>query len=223
MDEFFNAHEQSEAVKKWLKENGGAILMGLAIAFGGLFGFKQWQAWQENQRQRASAEFYVLRQLLEDDQLDAAMDNYQTLRDDFGDSPYASLAALQMARARLEAGQADLAITLYRFVADNGKPRALAMVGRERLARVLLDQGKAEEALALLDGVADASGFEARFAEVRGDAYAALGQNEQAITSYQEALDALEAGVGDRAYLELKLRSVGGVPAEAEETGGAQS
>lgn len=223
MAEYFNELEQGEAVKKWLKENGGAILMGLVIAFGGLFGFRQWQGWEENQRQRASAEFEVMSQLLAEEQLDSAMANYQTLKDDYSSSPYASLAALQMARARLDAGQIDLALNLYRFVADNGTPRAVQMVGTERLARVLLDQGQAEEAMALLDGAADTTGFEATFAEVRGDIHAALGQKEEAIASYQAALDTLEAGVGDRNFLELKLKSLGGVPAEAETEDGTQS
>lgn len=223
MAEYFNELEQGEAVKKWLKENGGAILMGLVIAFGGLFGFRQWQGWEENQRQRASAEFEVMSELLAENQLDSAMANYQILKDDFSDSPYASLAALQMARARLEAGQADLAVNLLRYVADNGTPRAIRMIARERLARVLLDQGQPQEAMAMLDANTDVTGFEAAFAEVRGDIHAALGQNEQAIASYQTALDALEAGVGDRNFLELKLRSLGGVPAEPETEDGVRS
>ncbi len=223
MVEYFNEHEQGEAVKKWLKENGGAILMGLVIAFGGLFGFRQWQGWEENQRQRASAEFEVMSELLAENQLDSAMANYQILKDDFSDSPYASLAALQMARARLEAGQADLAVNLLRYVTDNGTPRAIRMIARERLARVLLDQGQPREAMAMLDADTDVTGFEAAFAEVRGDIHVALGQNDEAIASYQAALDALEAGVGDRNFLELKLRSLGGVPAEPETEDGVQS
>ena len=223
MVEYFNEYEQGEAVKKWLKTNGGAIIMGLVIAFGGLFGFRQWQSWDENQRQRASAEFEVMSQLLSEQQLDSAMANYQTLKDEYPDSPYASLAALQMARARLEADQADLALNLYRFVADNGTPQALQMVGIERLARVLLDQGEAEEAMAILDASGDSTGFEASFAEVRGDVYVALGRNSEAIASYQLALDSLEAGVGDRNYLELKLKSLGGIPTEVESEDGSQS
>jgi predicted negative regulator of RcsB-dependent stress response len=223
MAEYFNEHDQGEAVKKWLKENGGAILMGLVIAFGGLFGFRQWQSWQENQKQQASAEFEVMSQLLAEDQLDSAMANYQTLKENYSDSPYASLAALQMARARLDAGQADLALSLLRFVAENGTPRAVRMVGLERLARVLLDQGQPEEAMALLQGNRDIPGFEAAFAEVRGDIHAALGQNEEAVKNYQLALDSMEAGVGDRNFLELKLKAAGGVPEAADDEDGAQS
>jgi predicted negative regulator of RcsB-dependent stress response len=110
MVEIYDAHEQGEIVKKWLRENGSAIVMGLVIAFGGLFGFKQWQSWQENTRQHASAEYAVMSNLLEAGQLDAAMANFQTLRDDFADSPYTSMAAMMVASARIEANQSDLAV-----------------------------------------------------------------------------------------------------------------
>lgn len=223
MAEYFNEYEQGEAVKKWLKQNGSAILMGLVIAFGGLFGFRQWQSWQENQHKRASAEFEIMSQLLAEEQLDSAMANYQTLRDDYTDSPYASLAALQMARARLDAGQVDIAQNLYRFVVDNGRPQAIRMVALERLARVLLDQDKPQEALQLIEGDEEVAGFEAAFAEVRGDIHAALGESELAVASYQQALDALEAGVGDRSFLELKIRALGGEPAVDDAGDGSQS
>ena len=86
MIEIYDAHEQSEVVKKWLSENGSAIVMGLVIAFGGLFGFKQWQGWQESNKQQASAEFEVMSELLTAGQLDAAMSNFQNLQDNYATS-----------------------------------------------------------------------------------------------------------------------------------------
>jgi predicted negative regulator of RcsB-dependent stress response len=209
MVEIYDAHEQGEVVKKWLKENGSAIVMGLVIAFGGLFGFKQWQSWQENSRQQASAEFQVMGTLLAADQVDAAMDNFQNLKDEHARSPYTSMAALQMARARLELKQPDLAIDHYEFVVENGYPKAMQVVARERMARVLLNEGRAEEALTTLNGAGDVTGFEARYAEVRGDILFALGRSDDAATAYREALDSLEAGVGDRSKLVMKLESLG--------------
>jgi predicted negative regulator of RcsB-dependent stress response len=209
MVEIYDPNEQGEVVKKWLIANGSAIVMGLVIAFGGLFGFKQWQGWQENTKQQASAEFEVMGELLDNGQLDEAMSNYQNLQDEYAKSPYASLAALQMARARLEASQPDLAIDLLQFVVDNGYPRALSVVARERLARLLLAQGRADEALTLLQGDTDIPGFESRFAEVRGDIYSSQGNTEEAIAAYLEALETLEAGVGDRGMLVLKLEAMG--------------
>jgi len=215
MVEIYDAHEQGEIVKKWLRENGSAIVMGLVIAFGGLFGFKQWQSWQENTRQRASTEFAVLDQLLTQGQMDAAMSNYQNLRDDFAESPYTSMAALKMARARIELNQPELAIGLYEFVMENGYPRALKIVARERLARVLLDQGQAEQALQTIQGESSVPGLESRYAEVRGDILYALGRNDEAVAAWQEALATLEAGVGDRSQLVMKLQDLGADVPEA--------
>ena len=209
MVEILDAHEQSEVVKKWLSENGSAIVMGLVIAFGGLFGFKQWQSWQESNKQQASAEFEVMSELLTAGQLDAAMSNFQNLQDNYSSSPYASMAALQMARARLDAGQADLAISQYEFVVESGYPKAMSVIARVRLARVLLEQGRADEALAVLQGESNISGFESRYAEVRGDIYQAQGKLDESIVAYLEALDTLEASEGDRASLVLKLESLG--------------
>ena len=219
MVEIYDAHEQGEVVKKWLRENGSAIVMGLVIAFGGLFGFKQWQNWQENDRQQASTEFEVLDQLLTDGQLDAAMSNFQNLQDDHADSPYTSMAALKMARARVEVDQPDLAIGLYEIVVESGSPRALSAVARERLARLLLDQGRPEEALQVLDGAQDIAGFEARYAEVRGDILYAQGRRDEAVAAYLEALSQREAGVGDRGKLVMKLQAMGAeIPPEDSES-----
>ena len=219
MVEIYDAHEQGEIVKKWLSENGSAIVMGLVIAFGGLFGFKQWQAWQVNSRQQASLEFEVMGELLAAGQLDAAMNNFQTLQDDFSKSPYTYMAALQFARARIVVNQPDLAIGLYQYVMENGYPKAMTVVARERLARVLLDQGEAERALTVLEGVEDVTGFESRFAEVRGDIHYDQGRMGEARAAYLEALDQLEAGAGDRDKLVMKLESMGAqIPAGGSES-----
>ncbi len=213
MVEIYDPKEQGEVVKKWLSENGSAIVMGLVIAFGGLFGFKQWQSWQESNRQQASAEFEVMAELLTEGQLDAAMSNFQNLQDNHSRSPYASMAALQMARARLDGNQADLAIGLYESVMEDGYPKALAVIARARLARVLLEQGSTDEALAVLQAESNITGFESRYAEIRGDIYQVQGNVDESIVAYQEALDTLEAGEGDRATLVLKLESLGaGIP-----------
>ncbi|MFC1690145.1 YfgM family protein [Pseudomonadota bacterium] len=216
MVEVYDAHEQGEIVKKWLSENGSAIVMGLVIAFGGLFGFKQWQGWQENSRQNAAVEFEVMTDLLSAGQLDAAVANFQSLKDDYAKSPYTSMAALQFARARIAANQADLAVGLYEYVMENGYPKSMKVVARERLARVLLDQGDPDTALGLVEGATDITGFEARFAEVRGDIHLDQGRVEDAVSAYQEALALLEPGAGDRGFLVLKLQSLG---AEVPELG----
>jgi len=215
MSDLYDTHEQGERVKSWLRENGSAIIMGLVLAFGLMFGFKQWQAWETSKRQQASAEYQVMASLIKDQNMDAAVSNYQVLKTEFPKSAYTSMAALMMAKARLVAGQDDLAATDLQFAMEHAKPDAFRLIARERLARVRLSQGKADAALKLLDEAPSEVGFESQFAEIRGDSYLAKGDTELAIDYYQAALDALEEGVGNRDFLEIKLQSLKTTVADA--------
>jgi len=125
---------------------------------------------------------------------------------------------LHMAKARLEAGQVDLAAKLLEHAMNNAKPDAVKTVARERLARVRLDRGDLDDALSLIDGAPSDAGFEAQFAEIRGDIYRLKGELSEAARYYSQALDALEVGTGNRSFLEIKLESSGGSTEEDGET-----
>ena len=209
MSELYDTHEQDERVKGWLRENGSAIVMGLVLAFGLMFGFKQWQAWEVSKRQQASAEYQTLSNYLEQGNLDAAVPNYEVLKDQYGKSAYTSMAALLMAKARLDSGQTDLAVSALTYAMTHAKPEPMKVIARERLARVKLSQGDTDAAMNLLNEVDSEAGFEAQFAEIRGDIYVAKGDKEQAVRSYTIALDLLEEGVGNRVLLEMKLEALG--------------
>jgi len=208
MSDLYDTHEQGERVKSWLRENGSAIVMGLVLAFGLMFGFKQWQAWETSKRQQASAEYQVMASLIKDNNMGEAVSNYEVLKSDYPESAYTSMAAMMMAKSRLIAGQLDLAASDLEFAMQNAQPETVKIIARERLARLRLSQGDADTALKLLDESPSTIGFEALFAEIRGDIYLAKGETEMAINSYQEALDTLEDGVGNRQFLEIKIQAL---------------
>ena len=212
MSDLYDTHEQGERVKNWLRENGGAMVMGLVLAFGMMFGFKQWQAWEVSKRQQASAEYQMLASLLQTGNMDAAVPNYEVLKSEFPGSAYTALASMLMAKARLQSGQTDLAARALEHAMENGQPAPLKVIARERLARVKLSQGDTEMARQLLDNASSEIGFEAQFEEIRGDIYLAKGEENLAIQSYQAALDKLEDGVGNRVYLTMKLEALGASP-----------
>jgi predicted negative regulator of RcsB-dependent stress response len=214
MSDLYDTHEQGERVKSWLRENGSAIVMGLVLAFGLMFGFKQWQAWETSKRQQASAEYQVLAKLVKEDNMDAAVSNYEVLKTKYPKSAYASMAALMMAKARVFSGQFDLASRDLEFAMQHAQPAPVKVIARARLARLKLSEGDADAALKLLDGAPSEIGFEAQFAEIRGDIYLAKGETELAIDSYQAALGALEEGVGNRQLLNIKLEALGAIAAE---------
>ena len=216
MSELYDTHEQGERVKSWLRENGSAIIMGLVLAFGLMFGFKQWQAWQTSERQQASAEYQVMSSLLEANNMDAAVSNYEVLKAEYSKSAYTSMAALRMAKARLNAGQQDLAARDFEYAMEHAQPAPVRVIARERLARLNLSQGDTDAALKLLDEAPSTVGFEAQFAEIRGDIYLARGETELAIASYQASLDALGEGVGNRELLKIKLEALGATETDVE-------
>jgi predicted negative regulator of RcsB-dependent stress response len=209
MSDLYDTHEQGERVKSWLRENGSAIVMGLVLAFGIMFGFRQWQAWETSKQQQASAEYQVIVSFIEADNMDAAVPNYEVLKTEYPKSAYTSMASMVMARARLHAGQLDLAAAALKHAMETAQPKPVRVIARERLARVRLSQGDTEAALALLDGASSEIGFEAQFAEIRGDIHRANGETERAIQSYQTSLDLLDEGVGSREYLIIKLEALG--------------
>ena len=92
---------------------------------------------------------------------------------------------------------------------DNAQPEPVKMIARTRLARLRLSQGDADAAMELLDGASSDVGFEAQFAEIRGDIHLARGETELAIQSYQLSLDVVEEGVGNRELLKIKLEALG--------------
>jgi predicted negative regulator of RcsB-dependent stress response len=209
MSDMYDTHEQGERVKSWLRENGSAIVMGLVLAFGLMFGFKQWQQWETGKRQQASAEYQVLLGHIEQDNMDAAVPNYEVLKTEYPKSAYTAMASLVMAKARLNAGQADLAATALTHAMQNAQPAPVQVIARGRLARVRLSQGDTAAALALLDGAPSDEGFESQFAEIRGDIHLANGATEQAIESYRTSLELLDERVGNRRFLIMKLEALG--------------
>jgi predicted negative regulator of RcsB-dependent stress response len=209
MSDLYDTHEQGERVKNWLRENGSAIVMGLTLAFVLMFGFKQWQAWQTSKRQQASAEYQTMVSFIEASNMDAAVPNYEVLKSEYPNSAYTSMASLMMAKARLQAGQLDLAAMELTHAMENAEPAPLRVIARARLARLKLSQGDTDTAMSLLDGASSEVGFEAQFAEIRGDIHLARGEIDLAIQSYQLSLDTIEEGIGNRELLKIKLEALG--------------
>ncbi len=208
LDELLDEHEQSEKVRNWLKQNSLGLVGGLALGLA-LIGGGKWWMQQQHQKRVAIGESY--RSTL--DAIGAGdIDKAKAQAASLADTPYAALAALDLAKAQLDAGKTDEAIATLR-AAGSEDPGLSALI-RQRLARLLIEAGKGEEALGLLAGIDDATSI-----ETRGDARFALGKTEEARKDYEEALRKLDVAAPQRQLLELKLTQAGGAP----ETTGTES
>lgn len=211
--------DELQALKTWWKENWLLIVGGLAISFAIVFGYRSWQGMQRDAAEAASdvfAKASTAATLGELDGLKAAVD---TLKQEYSRTPYAAQAALLLAAAAVEAADFAAAESELRWVMENTSDEELALLARLRLARAMLANDKAAEVPALLASV-EAGGFASLYAETRGDALLLQGDREGARAAYQEALDLLEEGVGNREVVEMKLQNVR-MPLDALATGEA--
>lgn len=206
IDDLLGEHEQGERVRSWLRENGGGVLGGVVLGLGMILGWQWWQQHRAAQRTQAGNDFQAAIDDLAAGRLAQAQPRIAALPE----GAYDTLGALALAKAQVEAGKRDEAIATLRAV----EPRdpAIDAIVEQRLARLLIDAGKAKEALALLADAGDDAGT----LQVRGDAYSALDQDEQARAAYAQALTRLEVGSPLRNLVELKLSEVGGTPATTE-------
>jgi predicted negative regulator of RcsB-dependent stress response len=189
--ELRSEEEQLEVVKRWWKENGTSLIAGAVLAAAGVFGWNAWQNYQEGKSEAASARYQQLINMtagttLEEDQLSAAQALIDELTDDYGNTLYAELAQLLEARLAVQQGDLSAAKQALQDVASNSSRRYVQSLAWLRLARIEVAEGNPEAALALLDQpIPDA--LAAQQANVRGDAFLAQNQPEQARDAWQTA------------------------------------
>lgn len=205
IDELLDEHEQGERVLAWLRRNGAALIGGIALGLGAIYGWGWWQARQVDQAGALSTQYQAALSAIEAKTADAGR-KVAALP---AGSSYRTLAALHLAGMHVDAGQRDAALATLRG-AKAADP-ALQAVIDGRVARLLIDAKQAPAALTLL-----ASAKSATAAEIRGDAHLALAQRPQARQAYEEALRLLDIASPSRRLLELKLTEVGGTPATPE-------
>ena len=103
--------EQVEKLKKWWEENGRAVIAGIVIGVGGLFGYRYWIDLQEANAEAASAHFVEMMQALKSSDSAGVTELADTLISDYSDTEYATLARFALARNLVESEKFDLAQT----------------------------------------------------------------------------------------------------------------
>lgn len=222
MEIYDSDKEQLEAIKKWWKENGRSITVGLVLGVGGVVGWTSWQAYSNAQAEKASIVYEQLVNLSNAQQPTLAADQSDILMRDFPKSMYASLGALVHARNAVEAGEQAKAEGFLRWVMENAPEKGVQNIARVRLARLMLGDGKPQEALGLLEE-SNPDGFEVLWEEARGDALVEINDAAAARNAYEKALGAADVSASARRRLRMKLEDLpvaGSEPAAARESAG---
>ena len=197
--------QQAERLRQWWRENGRSVIIGLAIGVGGILG---WQGWTAHQRQVAEAgsmAYDRFLQLADDDA--AAYTQGERLIQEHGDTPYAALTALNLAKRHAEDGDLEQARARLNWVIKHADQKGLPELARLRLAGVLIALGRADEALTQLTPVP--KGMEILYEETRGDALKAQGDTGAAASAYDQALERLSPDSRRRLLIQAKRDDLG--------------
>ena len=207
MDAHLTDDEKLAEVKKWWGENGGSIITGVVLGLAVLFGGKAWFAYQQRNAETASNIYTTLMTALEGGDNQVVNERASTLISDYTGTPYATLAALALARISIEAGELAAAQSHLQWVLDNSGSEIMRDTARLRMARVMVAMGNFDTAIALLDEATPDTAFDPLYNEVRGDIHAARGDQAAAGKAYRAALDATAGDAAGRHLLQLKYDS----------------
>ncbi len=204
MDAYVSEQEQVEQIRRWWKNNGNALLLGLALGIGGLGAYRYWDTTQAAHSESASQNYEQLIEMAAAQKIDDAMKAGHVIIESYPDSVYAKLSGLLVAKMAVEKNDYPQAkAELTRLLESDGHGE-LANVARERLARLLLAEGKADEANKFLEAIPVVGGQDGA-AELRADVAAARGDVKNARTKYLEALASADKLGLDKDAIQLKL------------------
>jgi predicted negative regulator of RcsB-dependent stress response len=202
-------YEQGERVRKWLRDNGGSVIGGVAIGLAAIVGFQAWQGRQDSQKLEAAKQFETFLTAQESGEADKATGLAASLTANYADTPYPALAALRRSAALVGEDKAEDALKTLEAALPTSNDETLRQLMLLRAARAELILARHDAALSRLQGV-DLAGYVALRDELRGDALAAQGKRDEARDAYQQALTATDVASPTRVLIELKLADAGG-------------
>ncbi|MBI3546105.1 MAG: tetratricopeptide repeat protein [Gammaproteobacteria bacterium] len=203
-----NEQEDLETLKSWWKNYGNATIFGVILGVAILVGFRYWSQHKEERLQSASVLYEQLLKEFRAQNVEAIRKTGESLVNDYSSTPYAGMAGLLLARLDYIVSDVAAATKHLQWVIDHAKDGATVHAARLRLARIYMDKGDKDKALALLN-VTDQAGFEAEYAEAKGDIYLAQGKPNEARSAYRDALKNLPTASPYIPVLNMKLDDLG--------------
>lgn len=207
MNEYETEDQQIEALKKWWKENGTSLIIGLFVGVSGLFGWRYYLEQNNVHALQASNLYMQVMQNTATQNIDEkTIDIHNQLINAYSDTPYAALASLALAKTEYQKDNTDGAAIQLELAIKHANDDVIKQIASLRLARVLIEQKKYDEAMALLNQSHDTA-FEAQYEELKGDVHIARGDVTQARMAYDNAISL--QGVAASKWLKLKRQNLG--------------
>jgi len=209
VDIYASDEEKGEDIKRWWRENGLSVIVGLALGIAVLIGGRYWLSQEQMLSASASDLYQHTKQLIAAGKTAEAESSVDKLFSTYSSTPYAIFAAFEMAKYNVQNGDVENAKPYLNWVINHGELEGQVDIARLRLGQLLLDQGSTEQALALAKQ-AETIAFKSLFNELMGDVYIAQGKLIKAANAYRTSLSLLEINEPRSLVLKLKLDDVAG-------------
>ncbi|GAA5214525.1 YfgM family protein [Corallincola platygyrae] len=190
MEIYTTEEQQVEAIKKWWKDNGNFVIVGVIVGLVAVFGWRFYQDGQISAKETASDGYQALQTTIDAKGYEAAPE-LQAFIDGNKGNNYSLMAALQLAKLSVDNDKLAEAEAQFSYVIANAKAdNPLYPVAVMRLARLQLSQQELDAAITTLESNKLDAAFTAAVEELKGDVYVAQGVVEKARVAYQAAVDA---------------------------------
>lgn len=185
MERFETEEQQVEAIKRFWKEHGTAIIVGAALGLGGLWGWRYFSETQLASKEAASVAYQEAVESLAAEGGEAKVDAFIEANKDSG---YASIASLLAAKQAVDSGDLDAAASHLNHVVTFAESEEMKAVASLRLSRVQIEMNQLDAALSTLGNVTN-DAFSAEVSELKGDVYAKQSKFDDARLAYSSALE----------------------------------
>ncbi len=199
--------QQLEEIRKWWKEYGRTVVLGVVIGLSGIGGWGLWKAHVNTQAETASALYQLLQETAASGTAQSeksAIAQTDALINQYPKSSYAALGALIGARGAYQQDDTKAAKRFLEWAIDNTKVFEISTIARLRLARILTEQGQNDAALKQLESIKNTN-FSMLENELRGDVLQAKGDTEGARSAYRKVLHADNVSQSILTNIQLKI------------------
>ncbi|MEM1244127.1 MAG: tetratricopeptide repeat protein [Pseudomonadota bacterium] len=208
MDVYSTEEEQLEKLREFFKRYGTSIIAALIIVVVVTFGWRYWSSHKEKVRGLASVGYEQMLNFYAQNKLQETKLQALYIRKEYPATPYASASSLLLAKMNVDEKDYAQAEKDLHWVIKNSDIAVLKNLARIRYARVAIAMKKPQQAIKTLTEFKN-SGLSPMAEEVKGDAYLALGEKQNAKQAYQAALKSLPIGTPNRTLLQMKLDNLG--------------
>lgn len=183
--------EQISAIKAWWERYGTLVTALVTVLAVAVVGYQLWNWYQRGQSAQAAVLFAAVQKAAAEKDAKTVRERTGELLEKYSGTAYAGMAALISGKVQFEAGDLKTARAQLTWAAENARDVELRDLARLRVAYVLFDEKAYDEALKQVEKEPLAA-YAARFAELRGDVYAAQDKRAEARAAYQSALARLD-------------------------------